>query len=102
MIVASLIAALSAGAPAPCVVPVPAGAVAKGKSWYVAGSVVAFGGKVWEKYGLPRVLMPGEVAQAGVYKGAAVYHERGVKDYEVIYVLVDLGACSFQPYQVKR
>lgn len=103
MFATSLVALALAGTPAqtaPCVTPKPAGAVAKDKAWYIAGSVVAFGGKTWSKYGLPRVLGANEVEQAGVYKGAAVYKERGVTDYEVIYILKDLGECSFQPYQV--
>lgn len=100
MIAAALTAILLAGAAPPCVTP-SAGAGAKAKGWYIVGSAVAFEGRVWEKYGLPRVLMPGEVAQIGVYKGAAVYKEASAAEYEVIYVLADLADCSFQPYQVK-
>jgi hypothetical protein len=104
MFTSSVIALALAGMPAQsakCVSPAPAGAVAKGKAWYIANAVVAFGGKSWVKYGLPRVLMPGEVEQIGTYKGAAVYKEAGAAEYEVIYVLADLADCSFQPYQVK-
>lgn len=102
MIVISLALALAAmpAQTVKCVTPVPAGAAAKGKPWYIVNAVVAFGGKRWTKYGLPRVLMPGEVQQIGVYKGAAVYKAAGATEYEVIYLLADLADCSFQPYQV--
>ena len=104
MLTIGLIALALAGMPvqaAKCGTPAPAGNVAKGKPWYIVNAVVAFGGKSWVKYGLPRVLMPGEIERIGTYKGAAIYKAAGATEYEIIYVLADLAECSFQPYAVK-
>lgn len=104
--IASLIALAMTGAvsTAPCVTPPDtAKAMAKDQPWFINGAAIAFQGRQFQKYGLPRVLMPGEIRVAGAYKGVAVYLPSDTTfGDEIIYLPVDWAACSFQPYALKR
>ena len=100
--IASLIALAMTGG-APCVTPPSnAKAMAKDQSWFIDGAVISYDGRQFQKYGLPRMLMPGEIRLAGVFKGVAVYLPSDTTfGDEVIYLPVDWATCSFQPYFVK-
>lgn len=105
MIVSMLALALSGGAisAAPCVTPpVAAKGVAKGQPWFIDGAEITFNGRQFQKYGLPRVLMPAEIRAAGAYKGVAVYlPSDAMLGDEIVYLPVDFAECSFQPYALK-
>ena len=103
MILSSMLALTLAGAnPAAECVPAPkAGhAGAHALAWVINNDAVTFRGKKYMKYGLPRVLYAGEVELVGPYKGGYFYAEKGVKDYEILYLLTRLDGCEFQPYYV--
>jgi hypothetical protein len=80
----------------------PASAYAGGAGWYLNSEPVTFNGHRFVKYGLPRVLSPGEVRNAGTVNGVSVFAERGAAagHYEVIYLPTRPG-CEFQPYQAE-
>lgn len=105
MIVSSLIALAVAGispSQATCV-PVPAAghSGAAALAWYINADAIVVGGKNYTKYGLPRALGEGDVELLAPYKGGFVYAEKGNPQREVLYVLTNLAACEFQPYQVE-
>ena len=70
--------------------------------WYVEGSGLRPPGRRYpmDKYGLPRVLSPGDLTYWGEYQGLPVFVEAGNRDLmaDVAYVPVRPG-CEFQPYQ---
>lgn len=71
---------------------------ARGQRWYVDGEKVALFGKTYGKYGLPRVLAPGEVKYRALHRNAVVAAEKATGTPEVIYVLTSRAGCEFQPY----
>ncbi|MEZ0244439.1 MAG: hypothetical protein ACAH11_13770 [Sphingomonas sp.] len=104
--IASMLALAIAGGPvsaAPCVTPPnTAKGAAAGQPWFVNGAEITFNGRQFRKFGLPRVLMPGEIRLAGAFKGVAVYLPSDTTFGEgVVYLPVDWAACSFQPYAAK-
>jgi len=102
MIVESMFAlALAGGAPlAETCVPVPAAghSGASQLKWYTDSEAITVEGSKYTKYGLPRVLAKGDVELLASYQGGFVYVETGSKEREVVYVLVHLVGCEFQPY----
>lgn len=72
---------------------------ARGRRWFVRNEPITVGGRSYVKYGLPRVLGRDEVAWFAEHDGLAVAAEAGVREPEVIYVLVEPANCGFQPYQ---
>lgn len=97
-----LAAAAASAAPAdkPCLAAVPlptAQQAARGKDWYASGTAIEVFGKVYRKYGLPRVLGPGEVEKLGEHDGVIVAVEAGSRETDILYLLTD-AACEFQPY----
>ena len=79
-------------------VPTPEQA-ARGKSWFINNEKIELLGKAYVKYGLPRVLGPGDVDHGADYRGVAVGFEAGSTQRDVIYVFTE-APCEFQPYQV--
>jgi hypothetical protein len=71
-------------------------------AWYVNAEPVEIGGKRFAKYGLPRVLAPGEVELVATARGAPFYGVTGVPEREVLYLLVDPAGCEFQPYAIEN
>ena len=95
--------ALAGPAAAECVAaPQPGHTGASAQRWYINGDQVTIRGKVYEKYGLPRVLYGDEVRLFAPYKGGFFYAEKSSSDPEVLYLLTRLDGCEFQPYAVKR
>jgi hypothetical protein len=71
---------------------------AETESWYLDNEVIQVKGNRYVKYGLPRVLAPGEVELAGNYRNTDVYAEAGTKGIpSILYIPVRKG-CEFQPY----
>lgn len=92
-----------AGAVAPqqyCVKLADNSGAAKGASWFVKGDPITYKGKKYVKYGLERQIPVDAIEQTGTHSYTAVFTEKGVKDAEVLYLLADLPACSFQPYML--
>ena len=70
--------------------------------WYHANEPVVFAGHRYIKYGLPRVLSPGDVVLAGNVQGVSAFAEPSAgRPPDVIYLPVDAG-CMFQPYEVSE
>ncbi|HEY6814281.1 MAG TPA: hypothetical protein VI168_01960 [Croceibacterium sp.] len=69
-------------------------------TWYINAEPLTFEKKSYVKYGLPRVLGPGEVELVGSWRGGFLYAETGYAGREVLYLLTNLAGCEFQPYQV--
>jgi hypothetical protein len=75
----------------------------KSKPWYINNEPVTLNGKTWVKYGLPRVLGPGELKpEAVALKDSAPFYE-ATETYgvEVLYLLTQPVGCEFQPYVPK-
>jgi len=74
---------------------------AAGADWYVRDEMMPIPGRgaPLEKYGLPRILAPGEVERYGTYRSFPLFVETGSKDEiaDVVYVFVRPG-CEFQTY----
>jgi hypothetical protein len=100
MLVAAMIGAMIAGAaPAQCL---KAGEVeGTERAWYRNADPIAFGGKKYVKYGLPRAGIVEYVEIVGDKDGVPITAEKGVKEREVIYLLADTADCSLQPYQIE-
>src|SRR5215218_5418796 len=71
-------------------------AFARNAGWYINNEPIAYRMHRYVKYGLPRVLKPGDVVRDGDFRGVPVFMERGATSDEVIYVPV-LPLCEFQP-----
>jgi hypothetical protein len=98
-----LLAAAAASTPQPCMAALPSptdAQIAKGKAWYINAETIEVFGKKYRKYGLPRVLGPGEVKPAGDYRGVVVALPSKVPGNDIIYVVTD-ARCEFQPYVVE-
>ncbi len=66
--------------------------------WYINSETISISGKLYSKYGLPRVIGVNEVVKITAYKGVGVYAEAGQQELgEVIYIPVRAD-CEFQPY----
>jgi hypothetical protein len=102
MIVSMAALALGMAQAAECV-PAPAAnhAGASALIWYISATPVALDGKVYNKYGLPRVLHKDEVELFRPYKGGFFYVEKGSTEREVVYLLTRIDGCEFQPYAVQ-
>ena len=88
--------------PARACVEVPGQTGARSLQWYIDGDPAPVGGETFVKYGLPRVLGPGEVEFYRASRGGYFYVETGLTEQpEVVYLLVDLAGCEFQPYQLE-
>lgn len=95
--------ALAFAAPAPQdKVCATAAAEAKAKPWYISNAEIRFRGRAFRKFGLPRVLSPGEVAAAGTYRGLPVFVPTDTTlGEDVVYLVTTSKGCEFQPYAVK-
>ena len=83
-------------------VPEPGQTGARSLQWYIDGDPAPVGGETFVKYGLPRVLGAGEVEFYRASRGGYFYVEAGLEEQpEVVYLLVDLAGCEFQPYQLE-
>jgi hypothetical protein len=91
-----------AAAPASCVeLPDPTYRGAAALRWYGDGETVTIGKRSYAKYGLPRVLGPGEVVLHATARGAPFYRVPDVAEPEILYLLTDPAGCEFQPYAVQ-
>lgn len=72
-----------------------------GKAWYVNAESIQLSDKTYVKYGLPRVLRPGDVDYALDYMGVAVALDRLSVNHEIVYLLTNADECEFQPYQIE-
>jgi len=73
-------------------------AVPENAPWYVNNEAISVLGARRVKYGLPRVLGPGDVVPVAEFRGIHVFAEPGVAP-DVIYIPVN-PACEFQAYVV--
>lgn len=73
---------------------------AKGKPWFDSGAKIAFAGGSYERYGLPRQMLPAELEAMADKDGVPIFVEAGAMSDapEVIYLMVSSAECSFQPY----
>lgn len=79
-----------------------AAAEVKAKPWYISNAEISFRGRAFRKYGLPRVLFPGEVTAAGTYQGVPVFLPADkTLGEDVVYLVTTSKGCEFQPYAVK-
>ena len=74
---------------------------AGGATWYINTEPITINGRRYVKYGLPRVLAPGDVVRDGEMLGVPVFAELPVPRsvIEVIYLPVK-PTCEFQPYEI--
>lgn len=75
---------------------------ARNAEWHVNNEPITYRGRRYVKYGLPRVLAPGDVVRDGDVRGVPAFVEPpapriGVTD--VIYLPVK-PTCEFQPYEI--
>lgn len=70
---------------------------AQNADWYVNDEPVMYKGRRYVKYGLPRLLGPGDVVSDGEILGVPVFVEPSGPFVGVMYVPVK-PACEFQPY----
>lgn len=83
------------GRPFGSVYPVTADRYGAGNAWFAAGEPIAYEGRRYEKYGLPRVLGVDEVVRVGEWAGVPLFGDPLAGD--VVYLPVRTG-CEFQPY----
>ena len=100
-----LAATIASAAPVerPCMRSLPAPTMkdgAWGKAWYNNANEIEVFGRTYVKYGLPRVLLPGDVDLGERYMGVAIGLDPRAPNREVIYVFT-AEPCEFQPYQIK-
>ncbi len=69
-----------------------------GNAWFAASEPIAFEGRRYEKYGLPRVLGVNEVMRVGEWAGVSVFSDPLEDD--MIYLPARVG-CEFQPYSLE-
>jgi len=72
-----------------------------GKSWYINADRIEVFGQSYVKYGLPRVLRPGDVDYATDYMGVAIALDPRATGREVVYLLTNAEGCEFQPYRIE-
>jgi hypothetical protein len=85
------------GRPFPEAYPDTAG-YAGAAAWYVRDEPIIINGRRHVKYGVPRHLLPDELARAGEYRGVPVFVQAGAPPTsDIKYVPVRPG-CEFQPY----
>lgn len=72
---------------------------AESRAWYLDNADISLNGRSYSKYGLPRLLDPGEIDVFTEYDGVGVAVADGDTSADVIYVHVNGFECSFQPYQ---
>jgi hypothetical protein len=109
-----LLAALAAAAaqPSPCALPQdPSHQGAAALAWFRNGEEIAFKGKPFRKYGLPRVLTPPEVKPVATYKGGWIFRDffsilggppPADEELDIVYVPVRIEHCEFQPYTLRK
>ena len=79
--------------------PATAPTYAAGAGWFVQGDQMAFNNREWVRFGVTRVIQPGQLQRVGEVQGTSVFAETGATaPYQVVYVPVRPG-CEFQPYQ---
>lgn len=72
---------------------------AAGEAFFINNAPITVMNRRYVKYGLPRVVAPGEVTRTGEYEGVGVFTEAGIAGTpEVVYVPVRPG-CELQPYR---
>jgi hypothetical protein len=82
--------------------PVTAPNYAAGATWFVAAEPVTFGGRRYDRFGLPRVITPAELRRVGEFQGVPVFAATDAPAQpEVVYVPVRTG-CEFQAYQLQE
>lgn len=68
--------------------------------WFAANEPIRFAGRVFVRYGDPRVLGIHELTPVGAYRVVTVFAEAGSAGApDVVYLPVRPG-CEFQPYQI--
>jgi hypothetical protein len=72
-------------------------AFARNAEWYASNEPVTYTTHRYVKYGLPRILGPGDVVHVGDFRGVPVFAEPSVGGDEVIYLPVQ-PRCEFQTY----
>jgi len=77
------------------VTPQPAAAT----TWYAQDQPIAIRGRLYLKYGLPRLLNADDLVPAGEYQGLRYFAERGDHDPLVVYFPVSSN-CEFHTYQI--
>lgn len=76
-------------------------AFAGAKSWFINSEPIKFKDRIYNKYGLPRVLAPTDVVAVGDVQGSIAFAEPSAKaPIEVIYLPVR-ERCEFQPYVIE-
>lgn len=105
MVLISIALAMGMAAPADTARCLPAETSAKydgaaNKPWFINSETITFRDKRYIKYGLPRLLMPGDVIPVGNFGDVAVTAEFGTTTYEIIYIPTARAGCEFQPYQL--
>jgi hypothetical protein len=78
--------------------------------WYINNEEIAFKGRPFRKYGLPRVLTPSEVKPVERYKGGWIFRDffsiagppPPDAELDIVYVPVRIQQCEFQPYALKK
>lgn len=73
---------------------------AKGKPWFDSGGKIDFAGGKYEKFGLPREMVPAELEAMADKDGVPIFVEAGAMNDapDVIYLMVSSAQCAFQPY----
>lgn len=73
-------------------------AYAQDAEWFIDNEPIPRGPVWYGRYGLPRVILPGEIVRSGAYRGVMIFTPPGPGDPpEVLYAAVRPG-CEFQPY----
>lgn len=71
---------------------------ASGEAWFTRDSSITVQGRIYRKYGLPRILGQNEISPFATYRGVTVFQEAGLEGMpEILYVPVH-ASCELQPY----
>lgn len=89
---------LIGGQPVALAHPADAPPYASGASWFIGNESVAFSGRRFNKYGLPRRISPRDLRPVGDYRGVPIFATRDSRDDQVLFVPIRSG-CEFQAYQ---
>ena len=71
------------------------------RDFFIQDGPVSFGDRRYIRFGLPRVIAPGDLARVGEFHGVPVFAEAGAPaGLELVYLPVRPG-CEFQPYRME-
>lgn len=71
-------------------------------AWYHRNEPIAFNGRRYVSYGLPRALRPGDLVARGQFRGTTIFVATADTDPQMLIIYVPVRpTCEFQPYETE-